>query len=152
MAIEFAKIIDTRVDNVNYDSVSEQILALASRSESEYICVANVHMVIEAHDDPDFRKVIDSAVLTTPDGMPLVWGLRLLGAKKAERVYGPTLAKVICQRACEAGIPIGFYGGTDEALRHISNNLLSQFPRLEIAYSFSPPFRPLSSEEDKKVS
>lgn len=140
-----------RVDYTTYQRATDAIIKLAQGGRSGYICVGTVHMVMEAFDDPTFREAINAADLVTSDGMPLVWGLRLLGIKEAERVYGPTLTPIICQRAAELGLPVAFYGGTNEVLEKMLDKLKQQMPALKVAYSFSPPFRPLTQEEDAEV-
>ena len=42
---------------------------------------------------------LEAADLVTPDGVPLVWGLRLLGVPDASRVYGPDLTLWVCEEA-----------------------------------------------------
>jgi N-acetylglucosaminyldiphosphoundecaprenol N-acetyl-beta-D-mannosaminyltransferase len=84
--------------------------------------------------------------------MPLVWGLRLLGVRGATRVYGPDLTPVVCERAAENGVPVGFYGGADPTLvDDLTANLARRCLGLKVAYAWSPPFRPLTPEEDARV-
>jgi UDP-N-acetyl-D-mannosaminuronic acid transferase (WecB/TagA/CpsF family) len=71
-------ILRMRVDATSYQDATERIIGWARRSESRYVCVAAVNNVMQAHDDEDFRKAMNRADLVTPDGMPLVWGLRWL--------------------------------------------------------------------------
>lgn len=80
--------------------------------------------------------------------MPLVWGLRLLGIKGQERVYGPDLMLICCSQLATLKIPIFLYGGTPSMLDKLTHNLIKHFPDLIIAGTSSPPFRPLSSEEE----
>ena len=87
----------------------------------------------------------------TPDGVPLVWALKLLGIKEAERVYGPTLTPYVCKAAAKEGVPVGFYGGTDEVLTKMQNYLEQKIPNLNVAYVYSPPYRPLTEDEDSQV-
>ncbi len=122
-----------------------------SNGASVYVSVGTVHMVMEAFDDPSFRTVVNNSAIVTPDGMPLVWGLRLLGLKDAQRVYGPTLSPIICEKAAQIKIPVGFYGGTQEVISRMIKNLKTKFPSLEIAYAYSPPFHELSEEEDRQI-
>ncbi|WP_456833452.1 WecB/TagA/CpsF family glycosyltransferase [Deinococcus sp. UYEF24] len=103
---------------------------------------------MEGVDDPAFLDVTNSANLVTPDGMPLVWALQLLGAKNATRVYGPTLTLHVCRAAAQAGIPIGLYGGTPDSLQDFRAFLQHEFPGIRIACSIAPPFRTLTPEED----
>jgi N-acetylglucosaminyldiphosphoundecaprenol N-acetyl-beta-D-mannosaminyltransferase len=140
-----------RVDGTSYEHAATEIMGWASRGESRYVCIATVNNVIEAHDNPAYQQVMEQADLVTPDGMPLVWGLSLLGVRGATRVYGPDLTPILCERAAAAGIPVGFYGSTPQVLADLTANLGRHYPGLEIAYAASPPFRPLTPEEDAAV-
>jgi N-acetylglucosaminyldiphosphoundecaprenol N-acetyl-beta-D-mannosaminyltransferase len=144
-------ILNMRVDYTTLEDATGRVIDLALNGRGGYVCVANVHMVMEAFDNPGFREVVNSSYLVTPDGMPLVWGLRLLGIKGAERVYGPALTPAVCKEASKRGIPVGFYGGSEAVLKRMIENLRSRFPGLKVAYAFSPPFRRLTDEEDKRV-
>jgi N-acetylglucosaminyldiphosphoundecaprenol N-acetyl-beta-D-mannosaminyltransferase len=147
LPIESRTILGTRVDGTNYAGAVAQIAAWAREGASRYVCISTVHMVMEGHDDPAYQAVVNGADLVTSDGMPLVWALRLLGAKRAERVYGPDLTPLVCERAAREGIPVGFYGSSPEVLDAMITNLQSAYPALEIAYRYSPPFRELSAAE-----
>jgi N-acetylglucosaminyldiphosphoundecaprenol N-acetyl-beta-D-mannosaminyltransferase len=140
-----------KVSSTSYAHASEAIRTWAQQGTSKYVCVANVCSVMEAYDSPEFQRVMNQADLVTPDGMPLVWGLRLLGRKNASRVYGPDLTPIVLQTAAEANLRVGFYGGTPEALKRLLEVVDSRFPALHVAYSFSPPFRPLTPDEDERV-
>ena len=144
-------ILGMRVDVTTYEQAAERIVAWAREGRPAYVCVATVNNVMEAHDDPAFMRVMNESDLVTPDGMPLVWGLRGLGAGHASRVYGPDLTPLICQRASDAGVPVGFYGGKPQVLEALVRNIRVRFPALQVAYAWSPPFRPLSREEDAEV-
>ncbi len=144
-------ILGQRVDYTTYDLATAQILEMCRSGQRGYVCISTVHMVMEGYDDDEFRQIVHAADLITPDGMPLVWGLRLLGIKEAERVYGPQLTPVICEEAAKQGVPVGFYGGTGEVLERMKANLLRDYPNLDIAYIYSPPFRPLTDDEDKQI-
>jgi len=146
------QILGMRVDPTSYEEATRKVLAWAGAGESRYVCVASVHMVMEAHDDPGFKALVNAADLVTPDGMPLVWMLRRLGYPQQERVYGPELMLRVCERAARQGVPVGFYGGHPEALEALVNNLKSRFPGLRVVYAYSPPFRSLTPEEDEKVT
>jgi N-acetylglucosaminyldiphosphoundecaprenol N-acetyl-beta-D-mannosaminyltransferase len=144
-------ILGMRVDATSYEAAAEAILVRARCGDGGYVCVATVHMVMEAWDDPGFRALVNGAWLVTPDGMPLVWGLRRLGIPDASRVYGPELTPRVCARAEAEGVPVGFYGGTPATLERMTAQLRRRFPRLEIACTIAPPFRPVSPEEERKA-
>ena len=150
-AVETRRVLGMRVDGTSYEHAATEILGWASAGESRYVCIATVNNVIEAHDNPAYQRVMEHADLVTPDGMPLVWGLGLLGVRGATRVYGPDLTPILCERAAAAGIPVGFYGSTPEVLADLTTNLARQYPDLQVGYTYSPPFRPQTPDEDAVV-
>jgi N-acetylglucosaminyldiphosphoundecaprenol N-acetyl-beta-D-mannosaminyltransferase len=94
---------------------------------------------------------VNGADLVTPDGMPMVWALRLFGVRAASRVYGPTLTLHVLERAAATGVPVGFYGATADVMARLCDACRRRFPALDIAYTCAPPFRPLTVEEDAAV-
>ncbi len=145
-------ILGVRIDAANYDVAVAKISHWSSVMENRRVHIVAVHGVMEAFDDHSFRTIVNSGDFNTSDGMPLVWSLRSLGARHAKRVYGPELTPRLLETAAREGIPVGFYGGSsDEALKHLIDVALNRFPGLNIAYAWSPPFRPLTPDEDAKV-
>ncbi len=146
-----ARVLGMRVDRTSYQEAARKALDWALAGESRYLCAASVNNVMEAHDSADFMRVMNEADLVTPDGMPLVWGMRLLGASGATRVYGPDLTPVVLGEAERAGVPVGFYGATAPVLARLEARLRRRFPKLNAPYWYAPPFRPLSPSEDEEV-
>ncbi|MFB3778492.1 MAG: WecB/TagA/CpsF family glycosyltransferase [Bryobacteraceae bacterium] len=144
-------ILGMRVDRTRYQDAAGRILAWAQAGESRYVCAASVNNVMEAHDSRDFLEIMNRADLVTPDGMPLVWGLRMLGLRDATRVYGPDLTPAVLAAAERAGVPVGFYGATEGVLRKLLAAVRRDYPALKAPYAFAPPFRPLSPAEDEQV-
>lgn len=144
-------LIGTDLDSTTYADANASILDWAFNHESRYVCVANVHMVMEGYDHPEFRSMVNQADLVTPDGVPLVWSLRRMGMRDQKRVYGPELTLRLLATAEENEIPVGFFGGEPETLDLLVKNVHQQFPGVQIAYTFSPPFRPISLEEDELI-
>jgi N-acetylglucosaminyldiphosphoundecaprenol N-acetyl-beta-D-mannosaminyltransferase len=144
-------ILGTRTDSTSYSDAATRVLAWASIPESRYVCVSNVHVTMESYDSAEYRAIVNGADLVTPDGMPLVWALRLFGVAEATRVYGPTLTVRVLEQAAGLGTAVGFYGATPEVLTRMLTTCRRRFPTLRVAYSHAPPFRPLSAEEDAAI-
>ena len=123
----------------------------ASSGQSRYVCAANVHMVMEGYDSRAFRDCVNQADLVTPDGMPLVWILRRRSAREATRVYGPDLMLHLLEAAQQAGLPVGFFGSRPEVMQALLDHVHARFPALQITYSYSPPFRVLSDDENAAI-
>ena len=110
-------ILGMRVHATSYDDASSRVMTWAGAEDRRrYVCVTTVHTVMEAHDDASLQQIVNNADLVTPDGMPLVWGLRMLGVRDAARVYGPELTPRVLAEAARAGVPVGFYGGEPAVL------------------------------------
>ncbi|MGD0613000.1 MAG: WecB/TagA/CpsF family glycosyltransferase [Anaerolineales bacterium] len=146
-----SSILGVPIHTTSYAQATEKILAWARAGEGRCVYAANVHVVIEAQDHADFLELLRRADLCTPDGMPLVWMLRLKGYRSQQRVYGPTLTLHLLAAAAEEGIPVGFLGSTPEVLEALIARMQERFPALNIAYAFSPPFRPLTTREDAEI-
>lgn len=141
-------VLGQRLDATDYADATARVIDWANRGESRYVCLSNVHMVMEGWDNPNFRQIINAADLITTDGVPLVWCLRALGLPSAVRVYGPDLTLHVCAAAAQQQLAIGLYGGTAQSLKEFAALLQSRFPAIEIACSIAPPFRPLTEAED----
>jgi N-acetylglucosaminyldiphosphoundecaprenol N-acetyl-beta-D-mannosaminyltransferase len=150
-------ILNVGISRTSYEQVCELCRQWIQEGRSgearraRYICVTSVHGVILAQDDPEIARTLNEADIATPDGMPLVWALRSFGTRDQQRVYGPTLLLEICRRAASRGHRIFLYGGREETLASLSAKLRQRFPGLVIAGVFAPPFRPLTSEEDRAL-
>ena len=145
------EVTDVPITALSLKEQVEQMVVWANERTSKIVCVANVHMLIESRNNPKLRKALDNAHLVTPDGMPLVWVMRSLGARSQERVAGMDLFKSTCQRCAEESIPIYLLGSTKSVLEKMVNRLKTDFPRLIVAGAESPPFRKLSQEEEKET-
>jgi N-acetylglucosaminyldiphosphoundecaprenol N-acetyl-beta-D-mannosaminyltransferase len=146
------KIITMDVDVTALGSAVDKVLNLVGSDRGAYVCVSNVHMCMETFDSSSFRGVVNQADLVIPDGKPLSIAQKLLGHKNAAQVRGTDIMKTLCELSGKKNLNIGFYGGSSDAILDlVKSNLLKQYPDIKIAYSYSPPFRPLSDEEDSNV-
>ena len=136
----------------DYEEVLDWMDAMIAAGERGYVTAAAVNLVMSAREQPATREAALAATLAVPDGMPLVWALRLLGHPRATRIYGPDLMAAFCARAARNGTPVYLYGGrTPEALELLTGRLRERFPGLAIVGGCSPPFRELTPEEERRV-
>ena len=149
---DYRDILNMHVDVTSYPEATQRVVHWANQGAARYVCAANVHMVMESHDDPVFNRIVNNADMVTPDGVPLVWALKLLGVSQASRVYGPDLTLHVCKMAAERAIPIGLYGGTESSLEDFDRFLNKNYPGIQIACKIAPPFRPLTPQEDQRYT
>lgn len=117
----------------------------------EYICFANVHVTVTAHDDPSYQKILNGSAYTFADGAPIARLMRKQGFSGAERVAGPDFITDLIGLCCEAGYSHFFYGSSEEVLSLLYSNLTKRFPGIKIAGTYSPPYRELTPEEDREI-
>ena len=139
------------VSAVTKDLALETIDGWIDRRDPNYVCVTGVHGVIESQRDERLRHIHNAAGLVTPDGMPLVWLSHLKGFRHVERGYGPDLMLALCEHSVEKGYRHYFYGGAEGVPQQLASNLQQWFPGLQVAGTYSPPFRPLTEAEDAQV-
>lgn len=145
---ESREILGVRFHATRYEQATNLVMRWALRGESRTVYCSNTHSVIEAQDDARFQEILNAADLNTSDGVPIVWALRREGVG-AERVYGPDLTLHVLRAAAERGVPVAFYGSTPETLDLLREMLPAIAPGLDLRAMISPPFRPISDEEDE---
>jgi len=140
-------VLDVNVDALDVAGAVAWCAHHIAQREPTYVCVANVHLVMEAHRNAVFRDVVARAGLTSADGMPLVWiGRRRYPAMT--RVYGPDLTLALCAEAARVGWRVYFHGGASGVAAALAEEMRRRHPGLVVAGADSPPFRPLTGEED----
>jgi len=136
---------------LNLERARAEIAEAVRARRKGYICVTGVHGVIEAQGDESFRKILNNAFLCTPDGMPMVWLGRIHGHPEMRRVYGPDLMLDICAWSETNPCRHFFFGGAPGVAELLAEKLKTRFPKMEIAGTFTPPFRPLNPAEEAEL-
>ncbi len=136
---------------LNLDIAIEQIVhAGEDPHHLGYVTITGVHGVMESQDDDALKAIHNSSFLSTPDGMPMVWiGKYVYGHQHMDRVYGPELMDEIFRRTEGSGIRHFFYGGADGVAEELKTCLLRRYPQSNITGTYTPPFRPLSENEEQ---
>jgi N-acetylglucosaminyldiphosphoundecaprenol N-acetyl-beta-D-mannosaminyltransferase len=139
------------VSAVNMDLAVSRIHAWIERREHTYVCITGVHGVMESQRDEQLKRIHNDAGMVTPDGMPMVWINRLNGNSHVSRVYGPDLMLEVCKQGVAKGHKHFFYGGGDGVAELLRQKLTEKVPGLQVVGTYTPPFRPLTAEEDQAV-
>lgn len=150
--IPTARVINCSITALPFEKQIQTMLAWASLRQSRTVCVANVHMLMEAQGNLEMAHVLDKADLVTPDGMPLVWMMRLLGVNNQDRVAGMDIFLALCQNAQASNVSVFFVGSITPILESMRRRLEQDFPNLEIAGMEPLPFHPLTATEDKALT
>lgn len=134
-----------------YADVVRKVCQLPLKRKSSYVCVANVHMLVEAHEDERFGEVVNNADVVTADGKPLCMTYKMLYGEEQDRVAGMFLMQDVMAYAEKNSTSVFFYGGTEAMLAQTESYTEKYFPNLKLAGLYSPPFRALSKQEDQEI-
>jgi N-acetylglucosaminyldiphosphoundecaprenol N-acetyl-beta-D-mannosaminyltransferase len=136
----------------DYDHALDAMDEMIERREKGIVCAVAVHAVTVGYEDPEMHEALQRATLVLPDGMPVVWAANMLGEKLRERVYGPELMLRYNDRCAERGHRVWLYGGRDQgSLVQLALNMRQRHPSIKIVGGYSPPFHPMSPEEEAEV-
>jgi N-acetylglucosaminyldiphosphoundecaprenol N-acetyl-beta-D-mannosaminyltransferase len=149
---ERVRVVSLDTDVVDHDYAVERVVELVRQGNGGYVCFSTVHMVMESFDSPEFASKVNAADMIVTDGMPIVWMQKLQKRNGASRVRANDLMIHLCKRAESDGLSVGFYGGQPEVIDAIRERAKRDFPDLQIVYAYSPPFRPLTADEDRSVT
>lgn len=127
--------------------VKDKICALSG----DYMCVSNVHTVVMAYENENYRAIQNGGILAIPDGGPLSSIGKKRGYPKMERVTGPGFMEEILKISEAKGYRHYFYGSTKKTLMQLCDNLRCRYPHLQIVGWYSPPFRAITLEEDAEI-
>ena len=119
--------------------------------KGDYICVSNVHTTVTSYEDASYCAVQNGGLMAIPDGGPLSTVGRRRGCKNMARTTRPSLMGEIFKISAKKGYRHYFYGSKQETLELLEKKLKENYPGIKIAGMYSPPFRPLTEEEDKAV-
>ncbi len=139
------------VSAVNIPKAASVINRWIRLRERNYVCVTGVHGIMESWRNAELRRIHCEAGMVTPDGMPMVWLLKLDGNREADRVYGPDLMRAVFAAGIELGTRHFLYGSTPETLGRLRGKLLQLFPEARIVGMHSPPMRPPGAEENDDI-
>jgi N-acetylglucosaminyldiphosphoundecaprenol N-acetyl-beta-D-mannosaminyltransferase len=144
-------LLGTPVDNLDMpetlDRIEEMITTGRLSGKYHQVVTANTDFLVKARKDTELRKIIQQADLCTADGMPLVWGARLLGVPLQGRITGADLVPLLAKRAAQKGFSLYFLGAEPGVAAQAAQILQDRYPGLQIAGIESPPFQPIDKTQ-----
>lgn len=140
------------VHALDLDQARDLVIAAARDRAGGYVCFCDVNSVSSAQRDPGHRAALARSFLTTPDGMPLVWLGRRAGHPGTSRVYGPDLFEAVCAATKDTALTHYFYGAGPGTAEKLADRLRERFPGLQVVGTHTPPFRPLTADEEAELA
>lgn len=142
-------ILGVEINAVNMMQTLEAMENWIANREPHYICCVPAHILMDCRANPSLIPILNASGINTPDGMAVVWYLRVRGHRNVTRVYGPDLMLAFCERSVESGTRHYLYGGAEGVAETLATKLKNRFPGIQVVGMDSPPFRELTAEEDQ---
>lgn len=141
-------ILGVGVSALDLSNAVDSVNAFLGTGKKGYICVTGMHGIMEAQFDPEFREIQNNSFLTTPDGIPTVWIGRMHGHGNMKQVRGADFMLQVCESSAKTGARHFLYGGKPGVAELLRDILTIRFPGLQIVGTYTPPFRPLTVQEE----
>lgn len=148
---QYVKIISTNIPLLTFEQEIDLFIDWATRKQSKYVCVANTDMLLESYRRPNFSQVLQKADVVVPEGIPILWMMKLLGRKRQDRITRLDLLTTLCQQASEQNVKVFFLGSHQNILDRMRYRLIKDFPSLQISEMKPLPFRQLTPKEDEAL-
>ena len=135
------------VSALSLTAARDAVVAAARARQRGFVCLCDVNSVSCARRDERHRRTLNDSLLTTPDGMPLVWLGRRAGHSGITRVYGPDLLEAVCAVTAGTELTHFFYGAGPGTAVLLVARLAQRFPGLRVAGTHTPPQGDLPAAE-----
>jgi N-acetylglucosaminyldiphosphoundecaprenol N-acetyl-beta-D-mannosaminyltransferase len=143
------RVVALDISRVSFDEALERIYSAASTGTSGRVCFANVHMTIEAEQDPSFAAIVNESMLVLPDGLPVALAASWLSGERQPRISGMDSFPLLLSGAAERSLKVFLLGGSQETLDAVSQAAFTKAPGIQIVGTFSPPFREPTEAESR---
>lgn len=150
--IPVCNILGVDIAAINMEWLLEFTLKNIKDLSGDYMCVSNVHTTVSAYKDDVYRAVQNGGIMAIPDGGPLSSLGRRRGYGNMRRITGPDYMREVMRLSVEKGYRHFFYGSTEPTLKKLRQRLKAEYPQLQIAGMYSPPFRSLTEKENNGIT
>ncbi|HUP82702.1 MAG TPA: WecB/TagA/CpsF family glycosyltransferase [Candidatus Limnocylindria bacterium] len=113
------------VHNIGFDDAVELIVRWAREGSGGYVSTPNVDHLVRAKRDPAFLELVRGARLRLPDGMGLIYGMRLARRRLKGAVHGRLLPEAIVRATAADSPAMAMIGGRDDAPERATERLRS---------------------------
>lgn len=132
-----------------YETIDKWIVDKSGRSH--HIACINAYNLALSLRDKKLYRIYNASDIAGADGMPFVRWIRTVSKQKCDRLAAPDIILKLAEHAKIKNYTFYLYGGSPEMCIKMKQFLIDRYPHIRIVGAYSPPFRKLTEEEDKKV-
>jgi exopolysaccharide biosynthesis WecB/TagA/CpsF family protein len=139
------------IDPVDMNEARRRLRAALEGRRLFQVSTVNLDFLVRAQSDQHIRRIFDRSDLNVPDGAPVVWLGRLLGADMAGRVAGADLVPALLEDAAQTNARVFLLGGEDGVAEAAAIRLLDFYPGLVVAGTYEPPRAPIEVMNNAEI-
>lgn len=152
MSIPRSNVLGVGISALNLELAEQAMYEGADKPSMQgFVTITGVHGVVESQHDEQLKRIHNRSYLSTPDGMPMVWMGKWNGFSHMDRVYGPELMLNIMKSSVVSEHSHYFFGGADGVAQELKDNLEGRYNGLKVMGTYTPPFRPLTEDEEQSL-
>ena len=126
-------LLGVKIDNLSLKEVLEKVEDFIEDNKQHYIVTVNPEFLVLAQKDKEFKKILNQADLSVPDGIGIVFASLLKRNNLIKsRVTGVDLFEKICYLASIKNWDIFLYGAEKKIREKVKHNLLKKYPKLQV--------------------
>ncbi len=125
-------ILGVKIDDIDINQSIEIVQDWLSKPGKHYIVTPNPEFIMTAQKDLEFKKILNDADLSIPDGA----GLKLSGRIK-NTVPGVDFMEKLVEKSVDWGATLGFLGGRNGVAEKTAECLQKKYPKIKIAFAIS---------------
>ena len=138
--LSFEDLFDLKFVSVNFDKFIQIIADLVPAKKKVTIFPVSVDVLIKSKRNAEFFFTLKNASFLLPDGMPMIWASKLIGKKLKAKISGSDLFPSLCKMAAENNYRVFFLGAKPGVAQKANEIIKRQYPQLNVAGVYSPPF------------
>ena len=139
------------IDDLDMEQSLGRVEEFIRSGRFHQVATVNVDFVVRALRDGDLKRILQTADLVVPDGMPVVWLARAVGARLPERVTGADMVPRLAELSAQHGYRIFFLGGRPDVLDIALANMQAAYPGVQVCGSYSPPLASLEKMDHEEI-
>ena len=140
-------VIGCHINKLTKADALNDVISRVRNGGGGYVCFTNVHVSVMAREDNEIQNIINSSFMSLPDGKPLYWVGKAKGLDNLEQIPGPDFFPELINARTDPPLRHYFFGGKQETLDTLVENIKTKYPHTQIVGAESPPFRELTSDE-----
>lgn len=140
-----------KVSAVTGRTAVDHFYALLAARQGGYVTVTSAHGVVEALTDKAFGAIVNGAVMTLPDGMPIYWAGRYIQGQTMGRLPGAEFFNLVLTDRRAGTVRHFFYGSQESTTKEVACRAAAACGDTAVAGWHCPPFRLAGTMEDDET-